>query len=72
MRNLLRKTQNFTKESQKSTVVVLCTVEVHDNSIGYQEPIASNSHTRPVSRLFYGGFHLFQIADFNANVSIKV
>ena len=43
MRNLLTKTQNFTKESQKSTAVVLCTVEVHDNSIGYQEPIASNS-----------------------------
>ena len=39
MRNLFTKTQNCTKESQKSTAVVLCTVEVHDNSIGYQEPI---------------------------------
>lgn len=72
IQNLFTKTQNFSKESQKSTAVVLCTVQVHNNSIGYQKPIASNSHNRPMSRLFYDGYHLFQIADFNANVSIKV
>ena len=72
IQNLFTKTQNFSKESQKSTAVVLCTVEVHNNSTGYQKPIASNSHNRPMSRLFYDGYHLFQIADFNANVSIKV
>ena len=70
IQNLFTKTQNFSEESQKSTAVVLCTVEVHNNSTGYQKPIASNSHNRPMSRLFYDGYHLFQIADFNANVSI--